>query len=246
MRTWLTIALLAGCNPDPSDQQTQTVGYRDGEDGGPNSGERGNIKISEIGWAGSVREVDGAFRHDPTDIFIEIRNEGDRPMNLSRWQLWVEGTAERTYILPDTEVELDVGEHAFVVAQTRDSASGAQNGCFTGETWVIPELELPFGDPFRVTLRDADERLIEPAGDKYMPPFAGGWDLHTVRSMEKIELMFGGRGNEPQSWHYYTDAAVDVPNNDLVREDCRTRTLASPGRPNSPDYSGAFSSGSFE
>lgn len=246
MRWLLPIVLLVGCNPDPSAEQVQTVGYRTGTDGGANSGERGSVKISEIMWSGTVREVDGGFRWDRGDVFIEIRNEGDRPMNLSGWLLEVEGVAERTYVIPDHDDPLDVGDHAFVAAQTRDSASGSDNGCFSGATWIIEELELPFGDPFRVTLRDADKRLIEPAGSRDMPPFAGGYDLHTSRSMEKIELMFGGRGNEPQSWHYYTDAPVDVPNNDLVAEDCRVRTLASPGRPNSPDYSGAFSSGSFE
>jgi hypothetical protein len=251
MRGLLAIALLAGCNTDPSDEQTQTVGYRTGEDGGPNSGERGSVKISEMLWSGSVREVDGALRWDPTDIFIEIRNEGDRPMNLSSWQLWVEGTAERTYILPETDVSIDVGGHVFVSTQTRETATGDQNGCFLGETWVIEDLRLPYGDPFRVTLRDADERLIEPAGDRHMPPFAGGYDLHTSRSMEKVELMFGGRGSEPQSWHHHTKqlprgvSEVEV-NNDRIHPDCQLRTYASPGRPNSVDYSGAFSVGSFE
>lgn len=241
------IMALTACNLDPSDQMQEQVGYRTGTDGGPNSGERGNVKISEVMWPGSVRAMeDGSFRWDPTDIFIEIRNEGDRPMNLSGWQLQVQGTADVTFILPDHDTPLDVGQHAFVAAQDRDSATGDQNGCFTGATWLLPELRLPQGDPFRVTLRDKDERLIESAGDRMMPPFAGTYDLHSVRSMEKIELMFGGRGNEPQSWHHYTDAEVDVPNNDRVRGDCQARTLASPGRPNSPDYSGAFTSGSFE
>ncbi|TNE84650.1 MAG: lamin tail domain-containing protein [Deltaproteobacteria bacterium] len=254
LRLLLPIALLAGCNTDPSDEQTQTVGYRTGTDGGANSGERGSVKITEILWSGSVRNLDGGGRRwDPTDIFIEIRNEGDRPMNLSGWQLWVEGTAERTYILPDTDVTIDVGGHVFVATQTRENATGEQNGCFLGATWLIPDLELPYGDPFRITLRDRDERLIEPAGDKYMPPFAGGYDLHTSRSMEKVELMFGGRGNEPQSWHHYTkqlprgiDPSSILPNTDFVHPDCQERTHASPGLPNSVDYSGAFSTGALD
>ena len=64
--------------------------------------------------------------------------------------------------------------------------------------------------------------------------------------MEKIQLMFGGRGSEPHSWHFYTQADVDVPNNDRVAPNCRERTMASPGRPNSPDYSGAYAAGGFE
>ena len=238
-RPLLALALaLAACNPDPGELDQQ-VGYRAPgpnapED--PNSGERGSVKISEILWSGTVRN-DGTW--DPTDVFIEIRNEGDRPMNLSRWFLVVEGTAERTYRIPSTTRTLDVGQHGFV-------ATRADGGCLLDPDWVIPDLWLPQGDPFRVTLLDADERLIEPAGSRSMPPFAGGYDLHSSRSMERVELMFGGQGTEPQSWHFYNKGEVDVPNNDRIAEDCRARTLASPGRPNSPDYSGAFANGSLE
>jgi len=73
-----------------------------------------------------------------------------------------------------------------------------------------------------------------------------GYDGVSVRAMERLEIMFGGRGDEPSSWHFYTNAPVDVANNDRVAASCRQRTLASPGRPNSPDYSGAFAAGSFE
>jgi hypothetical protein len=79
-----------------------------------------------------------------------------------------------------------------------------------------------------------------------MLPFSGGYDGVDSRSMEKIELMFGGRGTEPHAWHFYTDAEVEIPNNDRIAEACVTHTKASPGRANSPDYSGAFASGSFE
>ena len=44
----------------------------------------------------------------------------------------------------------------------------------------------------------------------------------------------------------YGESPVDTPNNTRVADGCRRRTLASPGAPSSPDYSGAFSSGSFE
>ena len=226
---------LVGCNADPSDQMKQQVDYRDGIDGDANSGERGTVKVTEVMWSGSVTN-DGQW--NPTDVFIEIRNEGSRPVNLTGWQLQIEGTIYKTLIIPPTEEKLAVGDHAFV-ART-------DSGCFTGANWIMPELELPYGDPFRVTVRDADERLMASAGDRYMPPFAGGYDGALSRSMEKLELMFGGRGNEPASWHYYTPETVDTPNNDKVKPICQERTLASPGRPNSPDYSGAFAAGDFQ
>lgn len=247
------MALAIGCNPHPGFPDEQ-VGYRDGTDQA-SSGERGNIKITEILWSGSVTD-DG--RWDPTDVFVEFRNEGAKPVNMSGWHLDLEGPIERSFRFPKSDFVLEVNAEA-VAART-------EAGCITHADWLIPELEFPQGfDPFELTLLDADERLMEPAGDEDMPPFAGGHDGVVSRSMERIHLMFGGRGGSPHAWHHYAESKCsdlyyaedptgraghycieDIPNNDLLAPHCRQLTLASPGRPNSPDYSGAFSSGSFE
>jgi len=227
------LLLLLGCNPDPGDP-TQTIGYRDGTDTATSSGERGSVKISEVMWAGSVSS-DGT--HDPTDQFIELRNESARPVNLTGWQLEVDAGVQVTVILPELPL-IEVGEHIFLATKN--------TGCFPAPDALLPELNLQYGEPFRITLVDSDERLIEPVGNSGSPPYAGGYDLVRSRSMERVELMFGGSGMEPGSWHYYTPAEVDVPNNDRIAADCQGLTLASPGRPNSPDYSGAYSTGSFE
>ncbi|MFT4623834.1 MAG: hypothetical protein ACI8PZ_002490 [Myxococcota bacterium] len=234
MRGAAMLLVLAACNGDPGEPD-QGVTYRDGSDGGPNSGERGNLNISEILWSGSVSN-DGSW--DPLDQFVEIRNEGNRPINLSGWILQIDGSASATWRVPKMDEALRPGDHLFIA--TKDT------GCFREPDLLLPQLHIPYGDPFRLMLRDADERLIEPAGSLEHPPYAGGYDLVESRSMEKIQLMFGGRGSEPHSWHFYTPIPVDVPNNDQVAADCRRYTLASPGRPNSPDYSGAFASGSLE
>ncbi len=236
MRGLLIIAMIAGCDNSDPGHPDQQVGYRDAVvDGEANSGERGNVKISEVMWSGSV-DNDGKW--DVADIFIELRNEGARPVNLSGWQIELSGTAERTWKIPESDFDLLVGQHRFIA--TKDT------GCFPAPDWIISDLAIPYGDPFKLTLLDRDERLMEPAGSRDQPPYAGGYDLVVSRSMEKIELMFGGRGTSPHSWHYYTPGEVDVPNNDLVSPDCQLKTLASPGRPNSSDYSGAYASGSFE
>lgn len=226
------LLLLLACGAPEG--RLEQVGYRDGSDGGSTNGERGNVKISEVLWSGSVN-ADG--EHDPTDVFVEIRNEGARPVNLEGWFIIQEGTIDETYVIP-TSLRVEVGDHVFLAAK--------DTGCFLEPDAILPRLRLPQGDSFELTLRDIDERLIEPAGSETMPPFAGGYDYVRSRSMEKVELMFGGRGSEPSSWHYYTGAEVDVPNNDRIAEECQRNTLASPGRPNSPDYSGAYSTGSFE
>jgi len=249
----LLIGFSTGCNPHPGFPDEQ-VGYRDGVDG-PSSGERGTIKITEVLWSGSVTD-DGTW--DPADVFIEIRNEGAQPVNLSRWFLTLEGPIEKTFRFPDSDFVLQVNDEAVAAAKS--------SGCIPEPEWIIEDLTFPAGfDPFEVTLYDADERLMEPAGSDDMPPFAGGHDGVVSRSMERIHLMFGGRGGEPHAWHHYAESQCseayyaedpegraghhcidDLPTNDLLAPDCRTYTLASPGRPNSPDYSGAFSSGSFE
>ena len=70
-----SLIALSSCATQPEpDGRNESVGYRTGtvEDDYTSKGERGNVSISEIHWAGSVR--DGDFRHDPDDVFIELQN----------------------------------------------------------------------------------------------------------------------------------------------------------------------------
>ena len=238
-------ALLTACNTDPREDTENTDGlgqveYRTGDEDlvnapGSMSGERGNVKIAEVLWSGSVTN-DGVW--DKSDVFIELRNESNRPLNMTGWYIILEGGIDQTWRIPAHEGRIDVGQQLLIAAKN--------TGCFPNADVVIEGLRFSYGDPLRLTLRDADERLMEPVGSRTQPPFGGGYDYVDSRSMERINLMFGGYGTEPHVWHYYTDAPVDVPNNDLIDENCRRHTLASPGRPNSPDYSGAYASGSFE
>jgi hypothetical protein len=233
-RHGLLAFVLLGCNPHPG-YLDQGVSYRDGSDGSTHSGERGNIIVSEILWSGSVNG-DGDW--DPTDVFVELRNEGSRPVNISGWILELEGAATTTWTLPEVDFEFVVGQHLFIAAKN--------TGCFPEPDILLPGLAFPTGDAIRLTLMDRDEHLIEKAGSKTQPPFAGGYDLVRSRSMERVEVMFGARGTQPHIWHYYTPAEVEIANNVHVASDCRSFTGASPGRANSPDYSGAFATGSFE
>lgn len=236
MRHLLPIVALVACG-EP-DQQALQVGYRDGVTSEGINGERGNVLISEVLWSGSVKRTGDGNVYDPDDIFIELRNTGARPLDMRGWYLEVRGVEYRTYRLPDTEIPLPVGKEIFVAAKT--------DGCFPEPDVHLPALRLPRNDPFSITLRDIDERLINGAGNRSMPPFAGGYDLVMSRSMEMANIMFGARGNYPHVWHHYTDKEVDVPNNTKMLAECRALTGASPGLPNSPDYSGSFAAGGLD
>ena len=254
----LLVPALAACNPDPVPEDGEPIGrlegveYRDGTgEDGTMSSERGTVLFTEFLWSGSVDD-DGNW--DPDDVFLEIKNEGSRPISLSGWFLIQSGSIEQTWEIPASDKLVQVGARVIVAAK--------DTGCFPTPDFVVPSLRFPKNAPFKFTLKDGDERLVEPAGSDEALPYAGGYDFERSRSMERVEMMFGGNGTEPQMWHYHVpydedelkepfgeergDGTRFVQNNDLVAENCRARTLASPGRANSPDYSGAYSTGSLE
>lgn len=261
----VVLVALLGCatKPEP-DERGEQVNYRTGteDDGYTSNGERGNVSITEINWGGSVRSVDGRHVHDREDIFIEFHNRNFRPIHLTGWLIEIEtgenfdgryvreghdrSRVQFVFPLRENREQVDPNDYV-VVAKKRD-------GAFRNADYYIPELKLPQG-PFSITLRDLDERLQDGAGDNRKPPFAGGWDGVTVRSMERIQLIFSNRGNRDNAWHSYSLNDFDDGEREqgwhrdlrsLIHEDYRQRTFATPGRANSPDYSGNINSGSFE
>jgi hypothetical protein len=260
----LTMALsLLGCEPQTEpDGRGEMVGYRSGTaaDDYTSNGERGNVSVSEINWAGSV--ANGDNRHDPDDIFIELQNKHPRPVFLKGWILTIEaghhtdgfrhpssrrGRSSVSYVLPLRINGRAVEPNEFVIiAKKRD-------GAFRDADFFIEDLSIPDG-PFEMTLQDLDERLIDHIGDDRKLPFSGAWDGVTARSMERIQLIFNNRGNRDSAWHSYSLNDFDVGRRaqyhqslrQRVHPDFNGRTFATPGMPNSPDYSGNTSSGSFE
>ncbi|MGM0559085.1 MAG: hypothetical protein ACQEVA_22060 [Myxococcota bacterium] len=233
--------LAAGCDTsDPGNPDQQPL-YRTENEGAPSSGERGNMMISEINFAGSVTD-DGV--RDPDDIFIELQNKHPRPINVSQWHLIVEGPeSDRAYRIPDIQEPIQPNEY-FVIAKKSDGAFGEVADV------VIEDLKLPL-PYFELQLRGVDRELMNGAGSDDERVFAGGYDGYTVRSMERIQLIFSNNGGVSASWHAYSgirraDGRVDHIGLDTVAEGWRQRTLASPGESNSTDYSGSTSSGGFE
>lgn len=248
-------AVVAGCGDTRLyDQRRMSPGYRSGteEEGYLSNGERGNVEITEILWAGSVESVGDGFVHHPDDVFIELRNRNARPVHLTGWQLIIETTNGAvgesdnhfaTYIIPTRDGGAPVEVNEFVVvARSRD-------GAVPNADYVIPDLRLP-RDPFSITVRDLDNRLMSNAGDAHEAIAGGAWDLVTARSMERVQLIFSNDGGRNSTWHSYSLNAWDGALHDELRQEIaepyRARTYASPGQPNSPDYSGNTAAGSFE
>ncbi len=220
---------------DPGESDEQVL-YRWEQEEETSSAERGSIHINEINWAGSVDD-DGNY--DPDDVFIELRNRYHRPVNLSRWRIYLEGDYEQSFRLPEISEPLEPNEH-FVIAAKEDGAFG--------DVADVIDSRLKLGKrAVRVTLRDSDRRLIEPAGSRTDRPFAGGYDLVTVRSMERTQMLFSNIGSQDSSWHSNTDDLNDeTEGRRNIREGWRKHTMASPGEPNSADYSGSTAGGGFE
>jgi hypothetical protein len=255
---------IVACDLEPQpDQRDQTVGYRSGtvNDDYLSSGERGNVSISEVNWAGSVESVGDGFIHHPDDVFIELQNRHNRPTHFTRWLLTVEtgvamdtlhaerndGNRSWAYILPTRENNRPVEPNEFFVVAAR------RDGAFQQADYYIEDLHLPDA-PFRITLQDLDERLIDSVGDDRKPVFAGAWDGVTSRSMERTQLLFNNRGDRDMAWHSYSlndfsveeQATLHERLRSEIAESFRARTFASPGFPSTPDYSGSFSSGDFQ
>lgn len=223
------VGLSAGCeHPGDSDQ---TSLYRWQQDGAPSTGERGNMLITEINFAGSVTD-EGV--HDRDDIFIELQNKNPRPINISGWHIEVRGDVHRYYRLPTIEEPINPNDY-FVIAKKDDGAFQ------DAADLIIEDLELGTRRVW-VGLRDYDKRIMEDGGSRDQDVFAGGFDTVAARSMERVELIFGNTGGSPRNWHAYSEN-TGFP---TIAEGWRKYTLASPGAANSADYSGAVTTGSFE
>jgi len=223
-------ACLPACNGPPSAEYDQTPLYRSPGADGPTSGERGSVMITEVHFAGSVTD-DGT--HDWDDVFVEFRNASERPVDVTGWRLQVRGDTQETYRIPETD---PIPPNEFlVIARKEEGAFGDVASAF------IPRLE--FGRKHvKIQLFDADKRLIGSIGSDRRRVFAGGWDTATVRSMERVQLLFDNPGRRSRAWHAYSANRGF----ETIRDGYRRRTLASPGAANSQDYSGSTASGSFQ
>ena len=220
---------LTGCNADPG-QSEMTPLYRPPGFEGTTSGERGSVMINEVNFAGSVTN---GGTHDWDDIFIELQNKSERPVDLTGWRLYVRGGHSETYRIPESE-PVQPNDY-FVIAAKEDGAFGEVADV------VMEELEMGRRHIW-LELKDRDKRLMGVVGSHDHRVFAGGWDTVSVRTMERVQLIFLNSGTSSRSWHAYSANSGF----ETIADGYRKHTLGSPGAANSTDYSGSTSSGSFE
>jgi hypothetical protein len=244
-----------GCGDDRLfDERQMSDGYRTGTEADDylSNGERGNLSVTEINWAGSVEQVDDGFVHHPDDVYIELQNKHFRPIHATGWQIQIytgngtyDGGSEHfaTYIIPARANRQPIESNEYVVVTNRS------DGSIVDPDYVIADFQLP-RDHFSISIRDLDNRLIEFAGDAHQDIFAGAWDLVSVRSMERVQLIFSNQGGRQSTWHSYSlnewDGALHRSLRSRLADAYQARTFGSPGGPNSPDYSGNTSSGSTD
>ena len=198
---------------------------------GASQGDRGNLQISEINFGGSVND-DGVL--DADDIFIELWNKHPHALNISGWRITVDGDFNASYRIPTVKTVIPINGY-FVIAAKDDGAFADIADVF------IPDLRLG-KKKVRIEIRDIDKVLIEDGGSTTTRAFAGGYDGVTVRSMERVSLVFGNRGSNGVNWHAYSEDTSEP----TIAKGYRKFTLSSPGVANTKDYSGNASSGNFE
>ncbi len=232
-----SFGILCTNNSNPGYPDINVYGHPMYQDG-PTHGDRGDILITEIHWTGTI-DNKGKYYHD--DIMIEVQNKMERPVDIRKWRLIVEGHTEKTYRIPDDQGPLTMETNEYIViAKTKEHA-------FPNADVVISDLYIP-KDFFMITLKDLDKRLIESAGNESGEPFAGSCDFYTARSMERTKAIFSNQGIRDVNWHTYfnPDKKGGEANGNLISADFNLRTFGSPGEPNSPDYSGNISGGEYE
>ena len=238
---WYTAVVLLGAvgggcidTSDPGDSEEQVL-YRWETDGEPTTGERGNMVVNEIGWAGSISD-EGVY--DPDDVFIELLNKNPRPVNVSRWNVEIGGDYEFSFRIPEMAEPLQPNDY-LVIAAKADGAFGEHADL------IVENLRLGKRSVY-VGIRDADRRLMDSGGSHDEHSFAGSYDLVTTRSMERTQVLFGNRGNQDRAWTANIDDVMGTGADREIAEGWRQFTMASPGAANSADYTGSTTSGGFE
>lgn len=220
---------------------------------------RGCAEIREVNWAGSMKN-DGTY--DADDDFIEIQNtDCNKPVDLTDWRIELTGDVKRIFYVPaGSNNTVQPGKFAVIIA--KEGGAFRQQSDPDYKPIVLPGLFIPERN-WSITTRTAENFLMESgvntteADDATSRnfPLSGSFDGYTVRSMERTEDAFEEEGGSISTWHAATPCNETSPSQQqttLLGIDCtstyagatgkyvhaeyRSRTFATPGEKNTPDY----------
>lgn len=184
--------------------------------------EPGDVVFSEINWAGSFRS--GAATGGParTDVWFELYNTTNRPIDISNWIVTWQPNEETHYHIPDRFSWFEPGVHKlhsrgrmiiepngyFLIKATNDSLPRLNPTAFDNDA---ADLRISGTKNFRLQstfldmrLYDVSMRLIDRAGNGD-PPAAGIRDVDRRRthSMERFFYPNGKAlpGEGSSSWY---------------------------------------------
>jgi hypothetical protein len=220
---------------------------------------RGCAEIREVNWAGSMKN-DGTYDQD--DDFIEIQNtDCNKPVDLTDWRIELTGDVKRILYVPaGSNNTIQPGKFGVLIAK-EGGAFRKQNDPDYNPI-VLPGLHIPERN-WSITTRTGENFLMESgvntteADDATSRnfPLSGSFDGYTVRSMERTEDQFEEEGGSISTWHASTPCNETYPSGQqtqLLGTDCQinyagasgkyvhpdytSRTFATPGEKNTPDY----------
>lgn len=201
----------------------------------------GDVVFNEIHWDGWNGENDPSdFGGDDVsnDEFIELLNTTDRTIDLSMWTI---ATDEDFVVGLYPGTKIGPYEHFLLVDHNvepyQDLQPQGEGGAFQFADFVMNSANDPrflrlnlHNAQFRLRLLDPRGNVIDEAGDGG-PPFVGGRNQErgsiVNRSMERVHPLRNGA--DPAAWRA-CDADEGGAN---VREEYRSRIIATPGEPNS-------------
>jgi phosphatidylserine/phosphatidylglycerophosphate/cardiolipin synthase-like enzyme len=192
------------------------IGEHPSRDQGGDRASFHDVWINEVHWPGAVDDT-GRIRR--SDGFIELKNRSTRRLDISGWQLT--GSTKKSYrmigyIFPRGTV-LEPGAFHLLRYSTSGSAFDAS---LPASVWNYLYLhDESTQNWIRLVLKDTHQNVIDVAGDRGLPPFAGTRPGTRAASMQRRAV----DGTLPGSW------ATTTTNNRYVLENYRINTLATPG-----------------
>ncbi len=182
----------------------------------------GDVVFSEINWAGSFRSGDSSGGPARTDVWFELYNTTDRPIDISNWIVTWEPDELSHYHIPDRFTWYEPGVHKlhqrgrmviepkgyFLIKNTNDSLPRLAPTAFDNDS---ADLRISGTKNFRLRstfldlrLYDVSMRLIDRAGNGD-PPGAGIRDMSRRRThtMERFFYPDGRAlpGEGSSSWY---------------------------------------------